>query len=167
MGIIDKLRAEKAAYAGEEERPLGSFVGLMGVYAAAVGISSAGIVLKGNRLPERTNLGDLALVSVASHKLSRIIAKDPVTSPLRAPFTTFKGTSGDAELEEEVRGTGPRKAMGELLTCPFCVGLWACTGFTFALLTYPRQTRVALNIFTALAAADVLQYAYAKIEESA
>ena len=38
---------------------------------------------------------------MATHKLSRIIAKDPVTSPLRAPFTTFEGTSGPAELAEE------------------------------------------------------------------
>src|SRR6266568_6180594 len=50
----------------------------------------------------------------------RLITKDPVTSPLRAPFTVFEGQEGQAELKEEVRGHGARKAVGELVTCPFC-----------------------------------------------
>ncbi len=57
----------------------------------------------------RIQLGDLALLSVATHKISRLLAKDPVTSPLRAPFTRFEGTSGPAELKEDVRGVGARR----------------------------------------------------------
>ncbi len=37
------------------------------------------------------------------HKLSRLLTQDPVTSSLRARFTEFKGTSGEAELGEVVR----------------------------------------------------------------
>lgn len=33
------------------------------------------------------DLRQVALSAAAVHKLSRLLAKDPVTSPLRAPFT--------------------------------------------------------------------------------
>jgi hypothetical protein len=38
--------------------------------------------------------------------------------PDRVPFTAYQGTSGPAELDEEVRGEGVQKAVGELVTCP-------------------------------------------------
>ncbi|MFD7922153.1 DUF1360 domain-containing protein [Streptomyces sp. NPDC059740] len=44
------------------------------------------------------------LLAAATHKLSRLVAKDPITSPLRAPFTRYQGTSAPSELAEEVRG---------------------------------------------------------------
>ena len=48
-----------------------------------------------------------------------------MTSPLRAPFTRFEGASGHAEVAEEVREHGGVKhAVGELLTCPFCLAQW-------------------------------------------
>jgi Protein of unknown function (DUF1360) len=58
-------RREAAAYTAGENRPLGSFVVIMGSWP-----------------------------------------RNPVTSPLRAPFTRYSGTSGEAELAEEVRGRG-------------------------------------------------------------
>ena len=155
---------EKHAYTQGEERPLGSFAALMGAYGATVAALSAAVRVSGRELPERFSGSDLALVTVATHKLARVIAKDPVTSPLRAPFTTFDGTSGEAELAEQVRGSGPRKAIGELVTCPFCLGQWVATGFVFGLVLAPRPTRLAASVFTALTGADVLQLAYAKAQ---
>jgi hypothetical protein len=110
-------------------------------------------------------LGDVALLSVATHKIARTLAKDPITSPLRAPFTTFQGTSGEAELAEEVRGTGVRHALGELLTCPFCLGQWTATGLVFGLVLAPRATRLFATLFTSLTAADLLQFAYDKVQQ--
>jgi len=158
-------RREKAAYEGDEDRPLGSFLGLMGAYAGTVAGLAALVKVSGSQLPERVGWGDLVLTAVATHKVARLLAKDPVTSPLRAPFTRFAGTSGEAELAEEVRGTGPRKAIGELVTCPFCLGLWVATGFTFGLVVAPRATRLAAGALTCVTAADVLQLAYAKTEQ--
>jgi hypothetical protein len=155
---------EKHAYTQGEERPLGSFVALMGAYGGVVAALSAAVRASGRELPERVSWSDLTLVGVATHKLARLVAKDPVTSPLRAPFTTFDGTSGEAELAEQVRGTGPRKAIGELITCPFCLGQWVATGFVFGLVLAPRPTRLAASLFTALTGADFLQLAYAKAQ---
>ncbi|HET7530945.1 MAG TPA: DUF1360 domain-containing protein [Mycobacteriales bacterium] len=152
-------------YAPQDDRPLGSFLGLMAAYGTAVAGAAALVRRHGVRLPERIELGDLALVAVATHKVARLLAKDPITSPLRAPFTRFAGTSGDAELKEEVRGTGPRKAVGELVTCPFCMSQWVATGFVFGLVVQPRLTRAVASVFSIVAASDYLQHAYAQVQD--
>jgi hypothetical protein len=90
-----------------------------------------------------------------------------VTSPLRAPFTSYEGTSGPAELREEVRGTGARKTVGELITCPFCSATWVATGITAGLVCLPRTTRLATGTFAALAGSDLLQYAHAWLQQEA
>ena len=95
---------------------------------------------------------------MATHKLSRLITKDPVTSPLRAPFTVYHGQEGPAELEEEVRGQGARKAVGELITCPFCIDMWVATGLMAGFIYLPRTTRLAIDTLAILAAADLLQF---------
>jgi hypothetical protein len=110
---------------------------------------------------------DVVLVGVATHKLARRMSKDSVTSPLRAPFTRYEGVAGPAELQEGVRGSGIRKAIGELITCPFCLSQWVSTGFVFGLLAAPRATRWAASVFASLALADFLQFAYAWAEQQA
>jgi Protein of unknown function (DUF1360) len=162
---VGTVAREAEAYKGGEDRPLGAFAGIMAAYGAVVGVG--GFLARRRGLPERVSVSDLALLTVATHKVSRLLAKDPVTSPLRAPFTRFEGTSGEAELAEEVRGTGARKAMGELVTCPFCLGQWVATAFVFGLVLAPRATRLTAAVFTALTGADFLQLAYAAAEERA
>ena len=155
-----------AGYAGGEDRPLGSYAALMALYGAAVTGASVAVRRRGTPLPG-VGLGDVVLVGVATHKLARRVAKDPVTSPLRAPFTRFKGLTGPAELSEEVRGTGFRKAVGELLTCPFCLSQWVATSMVFGLVGAPRATRLAASVFAGLTISDFLQFAYAWAEKQA
>jgi hypothetical protein len=153
-------RAIKKNYAGDEERPLGSFIGLMSVYGTLV-LGGAGY-LRARKvgLPDRLRFSDLAMAAVATHKVARLVAKDPVSSPIRAPFTRFEGQSGEAEVKEDVIGSGPQKAIGELLTCPFCLDQWVGTAFLFGLLVQPKATRMAASLFTIVTAADVLQFGY-------
>ena len=79
----------------------------------------------------------------------------------------FEGTSGPAELAEEVRADGRRKTFGELISCPFCVGMWVATGFTAGYVLMPRTTRLATTTLAALAGSDFLQFAYAYAEQHA
>ena len=162
--VVKEVRQQARAYAGTEERPLGSYATLMAAYASLVAVLCGIVRLTGRSLPEKPAVGDLALIAVAAHKAARQLAKDPVTSPLRAPFTTFSGQSGEAEVAEEVRGTGTRKAMGELVTCPFCLAQWVVTVFGFGLILVPRLTRFTAGLLAALTAADFLQFAYAKAQ---
>jgi Protein of unknown function (DUF1360) len=155
-------------YAPGDERPLLDHAALMGVYGTAVaGLSLVVKRRKKGRLPDRIPASDLALLSVATHKLSRLLTKDTVTAPLRAPFTKFKGPGAAGEVNEEPReDTAAKHAVGELVTCPFCMAQWVGTGFLFGYLLAPRATRAAASLFTMVAAADVLQYAYTAIGES-
>jgi hypothetical protein len=120
---------------------------------------------QGRKLPERVGAGDVLLVGVASHKLSRLISKDKVTSPMRAPFTELEGDGGPGELEERARGSGIRKAVGELLICPYCVGLWVVAAFSVGLLFAPRLTRFLAAVLAALTVSDFFQVAYKAAEE--
>jgi hypothetical protein len=148
-----------------EGRPLRPSVGLMALYCAVVAGLGA-LARRRGRLGETLGPGDLALYGVATFRLSRILAKDPITSPIRAPFTRLEGTSGPAELHEEVRGTGWRHAIGELVTCPFCLGQWVATAFVFGGMLAPRLTRATAATFAVHAAADALQFGYAALERN-
>lgn len=163
-----RRRAEEEAEAysatAEEDRPLRGYAALLGIYLSYVlGLVGIGRQM-GARLPERLAPADIALVAVATHKVARILTKDPVTSPVRAPFTRFGGPSGDGEIHEEVRGTGLRHAIGELLTCPFCIAQWIATLFAFGLVVAPRPTRLCASVFAAVTGADLLQFAYARAQ---
>ena len=158
--------AQGALYSGEADRPLRGYAVTMTVYASLVG-SLAGLArITGRDIPERLGIADVILNAAATHKLSRLLAKDPVTSPLRAPFTAYQGTQGPAELKEEVRGQGGRKTVGELVTCPFCTSVWVATGLTAGLVYLPRTTRLAMGTLAALAGADMLQFAHAWLDKA-
>jgi hypothetical protein len=115
-------------------------------------------------LPEQVSAGDLALITVATHKLSRIITRDRVTSVLRAPFTRFQRDAGPGEVDEAARGTGIRQAIGELVICPYCLEVWSATGLIAGYVVAPRVTRLVATVFVVVAGADALQIAYAKAE---
>ncbi|MBJ7454370.1 MAG: DUF1360 domain-containing protein, partial [Blastococcus sp.] len=115
-------RTQKREYTDGEARPLGADLGAMGVYVGLVSAAATAVRASRAELPDRIPFGDAALMTVATFRLARRIAKDPVTAPLRAPFVRFEGPSGHAEVAEEVREHGGVKhAVGELLTCPFCL----------------------------------------------
>jgi hypothetical protein len=164
--LLEELPNPVAGYADPEERPpLLSYLTFMGIFGSLLGAALTIARRQGRELPERVPAGQLLLIGTASHKLSRLVAKDKVTSPLRAPFTELEGRGGPAELEERSRGTGVRKAIGELLICPFCLGLWVIAGFSVGLLFAPRVTRFVASLFAALTISDFLQVAYKAAEE--
>ena len=166
--VTHSWRRQQQEYAHGEDFPLGGYATAMSVYGGVVAAIATAARLSGTRLPDRISPWDAALAAVATHKLSRIIAKDPVTSPLRAPFTTFQGSSGPAELAEDVRdGDGGRKTVGELVSCPFCLGMWVSTCFTAGYVFMPRATRLAATTLAGLAASDFLQFAYSYAEQKA
>jgi hypothetical protein len=178
MGVTDRVRStlgrarhlahqEAEAYRHGSNRPLAPYLGTIATYGASVAVLAAAGAVGGARLPDTVSPWDVTLVGVATHKLSRLVAKDTVTAPLRAPFTEFQGAQGEAELAEEVRGSGPRHAVGELVSCPFCLAQWVATGFTAGLVFAPRATRLVAATFTAVAASDMLQNLYAVLQQKA
>jgi len=131
-----------------------------------VGLSAAFLLARnrGAGLPKRIPAADLALAGTASFKLSRLVTKKKIAAPIRAPFTEYRGQAdAPAEVEERARGTGARAAIGELLTCPYCLGLWFAGAMTAGLVTAPRETRVVASCLTALALSDFLHAAYRRM----
>ncbi len=68
-------------------------------------------------------------------------------------------------MDERPRGDGARRALGELLACPYCLGLWSAAGFHLGLVWAPRTTRLVASTFTALTISDFLQIAYKAAED--
>src|SRR4029450_1193802 len=148
---------QKREYTNGAQRPLGGDLGAMGVYVGLVSAAAAAVRAPARELPERIPAGDAFLMTVATFRLARRIAKDPVTSPIRAPFTRFEGQSGPAEVAEGVREHGGVKhAVGELVTCPFCLAQWVGTAFVFGYVTAPKATRLAALTMTMGAGSDGL-----------
>lgn len=155
-----------AGYAPPEKRPpFLPYLGFMAIFGSLVAAALATARRQGRELPDQVSAGQLLLVGTASHKVSRVISKDKVTSPLRAPFTELEGKGGPAEFEESSRGSGLRKAIGELLICPYCLGLWIVAAFSVGLVFAPRATRFVASLFAALTVSDFLQIAYKAAEE--
>jgi hypothetical protein len=168
--IIDEARDELAEqgreYAPGESRPLAGYSAVIATYGACVAGASAVVIARRRKLPDRPSVADIALVAFATAKVARLVTRDTVTSPLRAPFTRYEGPGGPAELNEAARGRGLRHSIGELLTCPFCASQWVATGFAFGLLLAPRATRQVAATFTALEVADFLQFGRAIAEHA-
>lgn len=164
--IEGTIRQEAQAYRGGSDQPLAGYAMVAVSYMAMV--AAGALVARRFRTRDAAaSVGpwDLALMGLTTHKLSRMLAKDPVTSPLRAFFTRFQGVSGPSELDEEVRGEGGRKAIGELITCPFCTSQWVATGYAFGLVFAPTLTRSAGAVFSTVAVSDWLQLAYARLQQ--
>lgn len=149
-----------AQHSPEQERPLGSYAALMATFTALAGGFALWFRRSGRELPERVDARDLALLTVASHKAARLIAKDRVASAVRAPFTRFEHDGGPGEVEEAARGRGLRRAIGELLVCPYCLGMWVSAGLTAALLVAPRFTRWFASVLSIVFGSELLQFGY-------
>lgn len=164
--LVGAVRVEEARYEDGQERPLRGYAITMTVYAGVVGALAAAASATRRTIPAGLGVTDVALCAAATHKLSRLLTKDPVTSPLRVPFTTYQGTTGPAELKEEVRGHGTQHAVGELVTCPFCAEVWVATGLVAGLVFLPRTTRLVIGGLASLAGADLLQFTHAWLQQA-
>ena len=153
-------------YGGRKQR-LYSYASLIGVF----NLIFAGFLLvakrTGRSIPERVDVKDIALLGVATHKLSLTGAQDAVTSPLRAPFTELQEKESPKNVQERPRGEGLRRSIGELVTCQFCLGMWAAAFFTYGLVLAPRVTRLFATVLTVLTISDHLHQTYKALTKRA
>src|SRR5687768_9813385 len=98
-----------------------------GAYATIAGMFFGGLATVAaltRRSPPGTAL-EFAALAAATFKVSRTLTRERVGSFIRQPFV-----EGDADTGEDERpaGTGVQRAIGELVTCPRCVGTWTAAG---------------------------------------
>jgi len=154
-------------YEKGEDVPLFSYAVLAGVFNLILALFL--LLTRGTKrgLPDRIEPGDILLLGAATHKLSWLIAKDAVTSPLRAPFTELEEMESPKRLHEKPRGTGFQRSIGQLVTCHFCVGQWVAAFFAYGLGLFPAATRLVGAIFAILTVSDHLHQTYKALMDRA
>jgi hypothetical protein len=143
----------------DHDAPMGGYTALTSVFLAGAGAALTALDRK-KKLPERIAPSDLALLGVATYSLSRTLTRDRVTAFLREPFAKVQGPAGRGEVKSEPQGSGFRKAVGELIICPFCIGQWVATAGLVGLCVAPRPTRFVASVFVVRAVAESVNLAH-------
>ncbi len=113
---------------------------LLDVIFVALYIGAMLILSRLGRLPTTITVLDLVLLGFASARLTDVLSTDEIMQWLRQPFVrmTQEEVAG-REVETRVgRGRGFRKVLGELLSCPWCVGVWVAAGLSYAYFLAPK-----------------------------
>ncbi|MFF4019682.1 DUF1360 domain-containing protein [Streptomyces sp. NPDC001843] len=154
------MTTDSVRYDDEVEDPLGGYALLAGTFAAGATLFAAVARRRGVRLPPTVPPWDVALMGAAAYKGSRLLTRDRITGFVRAPFTRRESEDQAGEVTDAPRGSGVRRAVGELVSCPFCTSAWLVGALVCAYASAPRATRLVCGGFGALTVADWLQYAW-------
>lgn len=127
---------------------------LTGVFLGLLGLFSARLNDRGEELELRPF--DLLLLGLSTYRTGRLVAFERVTAPLREPFTETKPDDTGSGEVVVARGTGLQRVLGELISCPVCVGSWVAAGLVYGLHLAPRPTRVFLAVMSTTGAAELL-----------
>lgn len=138
--------------------PYGAYAMLTGIFAGGVGLVAAGARRRAFR--PYTAL-DVALLSLATFKVARTVARDNVTSFIREPFV--EGYPTTPSQEHPVATGDMRQAIGELVTCTRCVGTWAAAGITATEVLAPSFGRILVRSLALGGANDWLQAGFAAL----
>jgi hypothetical protein len=147
-------------YKQGEDVPLFSYGVLVGMFNLLFALFLLVTRVSGKPIPERLDVKDIALLGMATHKISLLGSQDAITSPLRAPFTELNEKESPKKVDEKPRGEGIRRSVGELLTCQFCLGAWVASFFTYGFVLLPRATRLVAAVFAAVTVSDFLHQIY-------
>jgi len=135
----------------------------MGTFVGGIGLAGvAARVL--DRNPACQTALDFAVLSAASFKASRTLARDQVGSFVREPFVEGRAHEGG---EAPVETGDVRQAIGELVTCSRCVGTWVATGLALSQILAPRAGRVLTWSLAAAGANDWLQAGFTALTAKA
>ncbi|MHC3467755.1 DUF1360 domain-containing protein [Streptomyces sp. 7R007] len=161
------MTTDAVRYDDQGDTPLAGYATLAGAFAAGVTGFAAVARKRGVRPPRRVPPWDVALLGAATYKASRLLSNDEITSFVRAPFTRREGEGEGPEVVDAPRGNGLRRAVGDLVSCPFCTSMWAAGALVCAYTAVPRVTRLVCAGLGAVTMADWLQYAWTWTQQNA
>jgi Protein of unknown function (DUF1360) len=78
---------------------------------------------------------DFTLITLASWRVIRLFVYDPITKWFREQFYDVKKVGKGYVLEKPK--FGPRRTVADLLSCPWCFGVWAAAMVVFFYLLTP------------------------------
>ena len=131
---------------------------LFTVFYALVLVGAGWWLWSAGRLPIGITFFDAVLVALASFRLTRLFVYDKIMQFFRDWFlnSAIVVTDGEALLVRTKPSRGPRKTITELLSCPWCFGLWITTITTFAYFATPF-TWFPIAIFALAGIVSLLQ----------
>ena len=126
-----------------DQPPYGSYAAIAALFLGGI----AAVATSSRRAPAGTVL-DFVALSAATFKASRTLSRERVASFVREPFV-----EGEEELPA---GEGLQRALGELVTCPRCIGAWTAAGLASSQMLAPRFGRLLTWSLGAAGANDFL-----------
>ncbi|MGE5221563.1 MAG: DUF1360 domain-containing protein [Omnitrophica WOR_2 bacterium] len=131
---------------------------LMGIFLSIfTAFVSKMTVWRPDRKEYRITPFDLLLLGFATLRLGRMVAYDQVAEPLRKPFTrTVPDQTGAGDTVTPKEESGMQRSIGQLISCPICIGTWISAGLVYGLHALPNATRVFLAIMGTTGLAEVL-----------
>jgi hypothetical protein len=111
------------------------------------------------RLPAHIKILDLILLGLATARLSDIISTDQIMEWLRQPFVKLEKTEvADREVQVRTgRGRGLKRVIGELLSCPWCVGVWVAAFLSYAYFLFPGPVWLLILVMAISEIGSILQ----------
>ncbi len=104
---------------------------------------------------------DFIVLSLATLRLVQLFVYDPITDFFRELFydkAERLGDSGEKVMVHSLAPRGPRRTVAELLSCPWCVGIWAALFVVFFYLLTPLSHFLIL-VFAIAGVAPLLKIA--------
>lgn len=98
---------------------------------------------------------ELPVFGLATFTLTKALAKEKVGLWARQPLVE-PGEDGN----RRPRGRGVRYVLGELVTCPRCLGTWSSLGLVGLRVARPREGRIVASILATAAINDILQTSF-------
>lgn len=107
----------------------------------------------GDRIASLASLSLLHLVvlGLATYRASNIVSNEVVTKPLRAPFVEETNQAG--KIVEQPKSGGFLGAMGLLIYCPSCTGVWLSAALVYGFALWPGTT-FAIALLLALSGVE-------------
>ena len=88
------------------------------------------------RIPwQELTMTDYVLITLASWRLTRLFVYDAITKFIREQFLDIAKVGRGYELVKPK--VGPRRTLADLLSCPWCFGVWATATVIFFYLLTP------------------------------
>ncbi len=106
-----------------------------------------------NRLSVLNDLSylNLLVLGLAAYRAANILSNEPVTQPIRAPFVDE--AQKDGKIIEQPKRSGFVGAVGLLIYCPSCTGVWLSAALVYFYVFYPGPTFL-VALFLALSAIE-------------
>jgi uncharacterized protein DUF1360 len=143
--------------------PYEAYAAITGVFVGGLGV--AGYAARAlDRNPACQTALDFAVLSAASFKAARTLARDEVTSFMREPFVKGEAHEGG---EDPVESGDFRQAIGELVTCSRCGGTWTAAALASTQILAPRFGRLLTWSLAAAGVNDWLQAGFAALTNKA